>query len=195
MRAFRNERIVFEPGFFIMLSIALLIIPVRWIISWFIAVFVHELSHFVALRLCNVSVFQISIDMFGTDIQTDAMSTGQEIVSAIAGPLGSLLLLLFLRVFPYISLCALAQLLFNLIPIYPMDGGRVVTGICVGLLGRRRGVGLSKAVSLTFWVFLLCTSLFISFQYKLGVTPVLIAVLIIARTLKIPCKERQLIVQ
>ena len=194
-RISRNNCIVFQPGAFIIISLALLMIPARWVVGWFVAVFVHELCHYIALCICKVPVLQIRIGAFGTAIQTGEMTTRREIVAALAGPLGSLILLFFFQIIPYVSLCALWQLLFNMIPIYPMEGGRAVTGICVYILGKEKGFFISKIISLLFVILFCAASLLISLRYKLGIMPVLIAALIVFRTIKIPCKERQLIVQ
>lgn len=195
VRAFQNKSFLVQYGFYIIIALALLIVPVRWVIGWFLAVFFHEFSHYIALRLYKVPVFQITVGAFGADIQTGEMTIWQEIICALAGPIGSLVLLLLLRVFPYVSLCALGQALFNLIPIYPMDGGRAVTCICVALLGERNGLLFSKAISNFFLILLLCASLLTSLHYKLGVLPIAIAALIVVRALKFPCKDGQLIVQ
>lgn len=195
VRIFRSERLVFQTGFFIILSLSLLIIPFRWVVGWVTAVFFHEFCHYIALRLYRIPVLMITVRAFGADMQTGPMTPWQECVCALSGPLGSLLLLFFLRLFPYVSLCAFVQSIFNLIPTYPMDGGRVLKCICVGLMGEGRGVRFSRAISLIFSIFLISFFLLISLQYQLGVMPMLVAVLIIIRTIKIPCKERKVIVQ
>ena len=194
-RIFQNEHIVFQVNFLVITSLSLLTLPIRWTIAWTIAIFFHELCHYIALHICKVPVFRIRVGAFGIDIQTGSMTKGQEIISALAGPLGSFLLLLLVRVFPYVSLCACGQLLFNLIPIYPLDGGRALTGICVLLFGEHKGFWICKVISVFFVTFLFCVSLISSFYYNLGIAPILISLLIVARALKIPCKERQLIVQ
>ena len=192
---FRNSDIFFQSGFFIFFSLSLLLIPVHWIFGWFVAVFVHEFFHYIVLRICKVSVLQISIGAFGADIQTGEMTTGKEILAALAGPFGSFLLLFLFRTFPYVSLCALGQLLFNLLPVYPMDGGRVMRGICIWVWGQGRGIRLSNVISLFFLTLLCAAVLMVSLRYRLGLMPMLIAALIVVRTIKIPCKERKLIVQ
>ncbi len=195
VRTFQSERLTIQPGYFILIALALLIIPVRWVVGWFGAVFFHEFCHYIALRAYKVSVFQIKIGIGGVNMQTGEMTVLQEVICALAGPLGSLLLLFLLHVYPYVSLCALAQSLFNLMPIYPMDGGRVITGICVGLIGEKKGILLSNTISGIFLALLFCVSLHLSLHYRLGILPIIISLIIITRVVKIPCKVRQLIVQ
>ena len=190
-----TNRVVIQPGFYIFASLALLLLPVRGVFGWFAAVFFHELSHYLVLRLCKVSVFQVTISVFGAQMQTGVMSLWQEMISALAGPMGSLLLLVFMRICPYLSICAVIQALFNLIPIYPMDGGRVVRGVFIVLLGEQKGMRASAFLSRFLLTALVCVSLYIFVRYKLGVMPVAAVGLIVLRTIKIPCKERELIVQ
>ena len=194
-RSFRNKKVVLQPELCILISLGLLLVPMRWIIGWFIAVFFHELCHYLVLWLCKVSVFRISIGAFGVDMQTDVMTLWQEVISALAGPFGSLLLLIFLRVFPCISLCAFVHAVFNLMPIYPMDGGRALKGSLIALYGETHGSQIYKVISLAFTILLFCGGIYISIYYRLGIVPIVLLVLIVLRTLKIPCKERKLIVQ
>ncbi len=59
-------------------------------------------------------------------MRADGMSSGKSVICILSGPMGSLLLFLFVRWIPRIAFCGLLQGIYNLLPIYPLDGGRVV---------------------------------------------------------------------
>ena len=59
-------------------------------------------------------------------MELGCLSPVRELLAAAAGPVGSLSLMLMGRFFPRLALCGLVQGLFNLLPIYPLDGGRIL---------------------------------------------------------------------
>ena len=68
---------------------------------------------------------------FGASIETGYMTPAAELLCAAAGPIGSISMLLTIRKFPILGLLGLAQGIFNLLPIYPLDGGRILRSIFV----------------------------------------------------------------
>ena len=107
-------------------AVLLLTLPLTWLLSAMLAALFHELCHLLALALMGIPVHGIGIGSRGSRIHTPPLDPKRELVCAAAGPLGSLFLLLFLRQIPRIAICAAFQGLYNLLPLYPLDGGRIL---------------------------------------------------------------------
>lgn len=110
-------------------------------ISLFISVLLHELGHSVVALRFGVPVRRITLFIFGgvAQIGAEPPSAMAEFLIAVAGPLVSLALGIvfyasesvlawsepFLGFAGYLAYINFALVLFNLIPGYPLDGGRV----------------------------------------------------------------------
>lgn len=101
----------------------------------FVSVIIHELAHAQVARALGVPVRDITLFMFGgvSRITREPSRPTQEIAIAIAGPLASAILggLLFLfappgDVFEMVAIGNVAIAVFNLLPGYPLDGGRIL---------------------------------------------------------------------
>src|SRR3989441_6540489 len=114
-------------------------------IMLFVSVLLHELGHSVVALRYNIPVRSITLFIFGgvARIEGEPPSALAEFFIAIAGPLVSFALAVFFyAVQPvvsgsqplwglakYLAYINLALVLFNLIPGYPLDGGRVFRAI------------------------------------------------------------------
>lgn len=116
----------FDERIWIFCAIFCLIFPVQWWISAIIAAGVHEFYHCAAIFLLRGRILGIRIGISGAEIETEGLTEMGEFLCALAGPLGSFSLLCVLRIFPVLSLCGLVQGCFNLLPVYPLDGGRAM---------------------------------------------------------------------
>ena len=115
-----------KPEAFFLGAMCLYLLPFQWVIGASAAAVVHEIAHLAALRITGASICSVTVGALGAKIETGPLEAGQEVLCSLAGPLGSFSMLLFCRVFPEAALWGLAQGLFNLIPVYPMDGGRAI---------------------------------------------------------------------
>ncbi len=110
----------------------------------FISVILHELSHSLVARAKKIKVESITLFFFGgvAAIPDEDMKPGTELQMALAGPLFSIFLSALFYAFSVISgnalivaiVIYLSQLnltlgLFNLIPGFPLDGGRALRAI------------------------------------------------------------------
>jgi len=125
--------------------------PLYWIVGaataimLFVSVLLHELGHSVVALRFKVPVRSITLFIFGgvAEIGTEPPSAKAEFSIAIAGPIVSLGLAMFFSVAQlavagvqplyglakYLAYINFALVLFNLIPGFPLDGGRVFRAV------------------------------------------------------------------
>lgn len=182
-------RVAPETG--ILAALLLLVVPLRWVCAWFAAALWHELFHCFALRLCGRSIHGVCIGINGAEIRTDNLSDLDTLLCALAGPAGGLLLLLLSGVFPCLAVCALLQSVFNLLPVYPLDGGRALRGFTGLLFSERWANGICTAAERIVLAGAVCFGLVSSFFWKLGILPVVLTVFFMVHLKKIkrPCKS------
>lgn len=179
-------RISVMPEAYIAGAAVLLLVPIPWASAWLFSAAWHELCHCISLKLCSHSIEEIVIGANDTEIRTGCLSEKETVICALAGPIGGLILLLFSEYFPKLGLCALLQSAFNLLPVYPLDGGRALRSIVCLLFPDRIAKNICNGVEAFLIILML---LGISFL-NLGIFPVVIVVLIICKIkkIKIPCK-------
>ena len=169
------------------LALGLLVLPIWWVIAAVFAALWHEFCHYFAVRLCGGQAISLRVGLTGAVMDVRFISPVHEFFCALAGPLGSLFLLLFVKWLPRTAICAAFQGIYNLMPIYPLDGGRGVR--CLSELYFTPQMG----DKLCFWLERICLvgivllTFFACLKLHLGVAPILIGAGIICRA-KIPCK-------
>jgi Zn-dependent protease/CBS domain-containing protein len=131
--------------------------PTYWVLGvsaallLFASVLVHELSHSLVARSRGLKVDSITLFIFGgvSNLTTEATTPGDEFLVAVVGPISSILLAgIFWSVgqtMPSVSpvgavvgYLAFINLLlggFNLVPGFPLDGGRVLRSLVWGATG------------------------------------------------------------
>lgn len=111
---------------FLLLIPILLFLPLQWIIGWLFAALVHEFGHLLALKLLKIKIHTIKVSIGGASISTEAISPIKEAICTLAGPAAGLSILRISHLLPHTALFALVQSAYNLLPVYPLDGGRVL---------------------------------------------------------------------
>lgn len=175
-------------GFFcIVIALGLLMLPLPWIFSVVIAAAIHELCHYAAIRLCGGSVVGIQIGFRGAKMNVSGLTSMQELICALAGPVGGFLLLFLARWLPRIAICGCFQSLYNLIPIFPLDGGRILRCFLETVGLKHRVQDICDWVEALFLFLVVCMGGYGCFCLRLGLAPLLAALGIVFRV-KRPCK-------
>ncbi|MBU2597972.1 MAG: site-2 protease family protein [Actinobacteria bacterium] len=138
------------PGWYPQFSlITNLILGFITAIFFFASILTHELSHSVVANLSGISIRKINLFIFGgvAQMSKPPQTAVQEFLMAIAGPLASFVLSIFFGIFwfglqltnfkflpviaffGYLSLINLSLGIFNLLPGFPLDGGRILRSI------------------------------------------------------------------
>ena len=181
-------KIQIDGRVYIGLAIGLLFLPFSWLTAAILAAGIHECCHLLAAKCCHVSCSYLRIDIGGAVMGMQSMDRREEAVIAMAGPCGSFLLVFFLHIWPQIAVCGLVQGIFNLLPVYPLDGGRIA--YC--MLGKR-----CVYLDILTCLCILLAGITGTFGYGMGWMPLLLAVAIGGKVIqrKFPCKAEKLGVQ
>ncbi len=121
------------------------IVTVITVILFFGSVLFHEMSHSLVARKKGMPVNKISLFIFGgmSHLEKEADDPGSEFIMALSGPLASFVLagvfgglwfvsrgfVVLEEPFRYLAIINVVLGVFNLIPGFPLDGGRVLRSI------------------------------------------------------------------
>ena len=179
-----------QPSAFFLLAALILLLPLDWLIAALLAAAIHELGHLAVLHAFGGHAESISIEGAGTRINMGPLENREEFLCAAAGPAASFLLISLCRFFPKLAFCALVQGMFNLLPVHPMDGGRMLRCFLCWRCPRQVE-GISNLVERLILFGFFALSLVLVICRRGGILPALVCVTILSRLLftKIPCKS------
>lgn len=142
---------------------------IAFVIAIFACVALHELGHAIAARRYGISTPDITLLPIGGLARLSRMpeKPSEEVVIAIAGPavnvvIAAVLVVVFGARFEPVSMAEIENptygfltrlavvniflVLFNLIPAFPMDGGRVLRALLAMRLGRRKATEVAARI-------------------------------------------------
>lgn len=175
------DRQILSGGLCIMLAFALLLLPIQWLLSMIAAAAFHELCHFLAIYYFSGKCSEVKLYSFAAKINLPSMSRGREVMCALAGPIGGMVLLLFARWIPRVAFCAAIQSAYNLLPIYPLDGGRILQSLGDLIFPPPVADLVCRTIRMICILFIWLLAVYSCFHLKLGVFPLLSALLLMIR--------------
>lgn len=144
---------------------------VLFIVALFACVLLHELGHALTAQRYGIATRDITLLPFGGMARLERMPTEsrQELLISLAGPAVNLVLAAVaygvlalwpspdpLGFLPRLAVANLAIMGFNLLPAFPMDGGRVLRAVLATRMGRlaatRRAAAIGRGFAVVFVV-------------------------------------------
>jgi Zn-dependent protease len=149
-------------------------------LGFFLCIVLHELGHALVARKVGIPIRGITLFLLGgvAEMTGEPPSAGREFAMAIAGPLVSVVLAVtflilwilgtagawakeLLAVLENLWQINVAVLIFNLIPAFPLDGGRIFRSLIWGITGHlRRATYWSSMIGRGFAWFLIFLGVF-----------------------------------
>jgi Zn-dependent protease len=149
------------------------IASIIFVLLLFVCVVLHEFGHVVAARRYGIRTPTVTLSPIGgiAALERSPEKASQEIVVALAGPAVTLAIAVLLyavlgfavdpgsltrtqadvaSMFGRLAMANAALLVFNLVPAFPMDGGRVLRGALTYWLGHQRATRVAARIGQGF---------------------------------------------
>ena len=136
------------------------------------AMAVHELAHIVMMLACGGQVRRLTLRFADLQITASGLGYRQELLSALAGPLVNLICgAAFCMQRPSFAAYSLKLGIYNLLPVWPLDGGRMIRCVLLARLPITQAEHISEIVSFAACAVLLLIGVFLTFFRKSGLWP------------------------
>jgi stage IV sporulation protein FB len=150
--------------------IIFIITPIPIAVSIFISVILHEMAHAFVANRRGYRVYGIEVGLFSGSASIDSnMHERDAIPITAAGPISNLILYFIGMVVSFVypntfidsfMMVNLFLFIFNILPIYPMDGGRILRDL-LSIKSRKLGINRGQAFSIAAKVSLVTSVLLI----------------------------------
>lgn len=148
-----RPRVEASPGFLLLLGMLFWLDEGIGLLPWgLLACLLHEAGHIAMAAAMGGRVVELSLSVVGAELRIHydtPLNYGQESMVALAGPAVNLLsgILSMALGWRLAAALSLAAGIFNLLPILPLDGGRVVYGLLASRLDSDWAERLMTALS------------------------------------------------
>lgn len=158
-----------EPGLVALLCAWFYFDPAGTFLPFVCAAALHEAGHLAMLLWLRQPVHSLCLGLQGAVLRTGPLRYRDELLAAAAGPAMNLALLLaFSRTLPRFALVNFCLLAYNLLPFYPLDGGRLLRAVLRTLLPLRAAVWAERGVCLLCGVLLLACAGYLTLCWHAG---------------------------
>lgn len=150
------NKIYLHPLFLIFTLIFILIGKIRFITYFMITIFIHEIGHIIVSLIFKWKIKKIIILPFGGLIKYNIklnVSNTEELLVSISGIIFQYFFYLLLKSkidYQYYSYINYFIIIFNLLPIYPLDGSKILFSILNILTSYYKSIVILCYISIVF---------------------------------------------
>lgn len=206
-----------HPVVFILLF-ASIFLGLFWLFFvYFASIILHEFSHAIVAKKLGYKTNKIVLYPTGCLLfgETDEFTFKDEILISLAGPLFNLIITIFLVCLWWIipetynfsqdvAIANLSLALFNLLPVFPLDGGRVLLALLSSKFERKFACKIARIIAIIFSILLFiyfAISLFFAPNFQVAIMSIILFIsaitedqeLAIKRVIKSDIKNKKLL--
>lgn len=171
-----------SPAFLGFLSAYFYFDPAQTFWPFLLSAALHEAGHLIVLRCMRVRIHKLRLGLTGAVLYTQPLSYGRELLAAAAGPaMNAVCTLAFLHAWPRFALVNLLLLFYNLFPLYPLDGGRILRAALHLLLPDNAAAIAEKVLAASFLAALTAAACCLTCVWHAGLWPVVLCALLLLR--------------
>ena len=170
-------------SFFVLLLVMFFLDELKLFFIFVIFIFLHEFSHYFVAKKLGYLPSKIRLSIFGASLDgNDDFSFADEIKVVLAGPLLNFIFIILcylsfwfnpesFEIFNDVLIVNFSIFFFNLLPIFPLDMGRLILAFLTKKYIRIVACKITKNISLFFVILLFIIyliSCFYSFNFRFG---------------------------
>lgn len=195
MKTFRILRkIDVSPAFVAFLCAYYYFDPAQTFAPFLLSITLHEAAHLLVLRVLRARIHRLRLSGCGATILTEPLSYSREILVAAAGPTVNLaILMLMAQDSPALALVNFCLFAYNMLPLYPLDGGRILRAALHLMFSEHTAAILEKIISLLCLAALTAFACYLTCVWHAGLWPILVCALLLVRIAGVIFPERRIL--
>lgn len=151
---------VVKPSFWLLAAVSFIAKSGWLFVLYTLSVLIHEFAHFFVAKKCGYTCKNVCLSAFGAVLygDFDDVEPSSAIKIAIAGPLSNVVVVVLVVatwwIYPSsygvtenLAICNAVLALTNLLPCYPLDGGRVLAAVLQKKCGYEKSIKIGRVVA------------------------------------------------